>query len=135
MIVSKQSLINAAAQRILAAEKMDHPESMERALEATGGMLYGNVAEINEADQVEILARIRDAVNEEIGGDVAQSREDDARSSRLMAPFANGFVDASQTMALADIDHDALRTSVADMLAACSAAQTAGKNRGPHRPA
>jgi hypothetical protein len=116
MIVSKQSLIHAAARDILDAARLDHQYAVERALAASGATLYGNVVEIDEADQMEILASIRDTVSDGFGGNAMQDADEDRRFSKLLAYFANGFVDASETMGLTAIDHEALRLSVANAL-------------------
>lgn len=125
MIVSKQSLINAAARDIFHAAQLDHQEAVERALAESGAVLYGNVVEIDEADQMEILASIRDTVSDGLGSNDVQGSDEDRRFSRLLGYFANGFVDASETMGLTPIDHDALRMSVANTLGNVGAARVA----------
>jgi hypothetical protein len=118
MIVSKTSLINTAAQSILDAEKLEKPESVTKALTVTGEMLYGNVAEIDEADQIEILGRIRNAVTDGMAESAPGKLIDDARLSEMMGTFAGAFVSASESMGLADIDYGALRLSVVNALCA-----------------
>lgn len=117
MIVSKQSLVHAAAQNIVDAAQLQPLEAAQSALLASAEMLYGHLAESNETDQIEILARIRDTVNREIESDALRHLPEDRQFGKLMAYFARGFVDASQTMGLADVDHDAMRMAVADAMA------------------
>jgi hypothetical protein len=125
MIVSKQSLINAAARDILHAAQLDHQEAAERTLAVSGAVLYGNVVEIDEADQMEILACIRDTVSDGLGANDMQGSDEDRHFNRLLGYFANGFVDASETMGLTAIDHDALRMSVANTLGNVASARVA----------
>ena len=128
MIVSKQSLINAAARDILHAaqmgqmDQMDQQQTVEKALVASGTVLYGNVVEIDEADQMEILASIRDTISSKLDGNDLQDLDKARHFSKLLGYFASGFVDASETMALSATDHDALRMSVATTLGNVDAA-------------
>jgi hypothetical protein len=128
MIVSKQSLIDAAARDIFHAARLDDQAAVERALADSGAVLYANVVEIDEADQMEILASIRDTVSDGLGSNHVQDAYENRRFSKLLADFANGFVDASETMGLTAIDHDALRISVANALGNVDAAHAAGTN-------
>jgi hypothetical protein len=128
MIVSKQSLINAAARDILHAAQLDHQENVEKALVTSGTVLYGNVVEIDKADQMEILASIRDTVSSKLDSTDMQDLNKNRHFSTLLAYFVNGFVDASETMGLSAIDHGALRISVANTLGNVDAAHVAGTN-------
>lgn len=128
MIVSKQSLIQAAARDIFDAAQLEHQNAVERALADSGAVLYGNVVEIGEADQMEILASIRAAVSNGFGGNATQDLDDDRHVSKLLAYFANGFVGASETIGLTAIDHATLRLSVAHALGKIDTTRRIGSN-------